>query len=156
MSKTSFPKTKRPEFSSLYLHFGLKFLPEVRHCVCWVLAEIWAPVSSHKIDNKFFIHHCQGWREGSFVCKLFDFFRGRILIRLTWNLSHFVPNSVGILMWNFRKKLFRENFSEILCKPRLSSTETCEILPYFLQFYYGSVFRWKNLDKYFHMLFAPR
>ena len=39
--------------------------------------------------------------------KLFDFFRGRILIRLTWNLSPFVPNSVEILSWNFRKKLFR-------------------------------------------------
>jgi len=25
---------------------------------------------------------------------------------------------VEILTWNFRKKLFRENFSEILCKPR--------------------------------------
>nr|XP_007133880.1 hypothetical protein PHAVU_011G216800g [Phaseolus vulgaris]ESW05874.1 hypothetical protein PHAVU_011G216800g [Phaseolus vulgaris] len=33
-----------------------------------------------------------------------------------------------------RKKLFRENFSEISCKPRLSSTETCEISPYFRQF----------------------
>jgi len=59
--------------------------------------------------------------------KLFDSFRGWILIRLTWNLSCFVPNLVEIPGWNFRKKLFRENFSEILCKPRLSFTETCEI-----------------------------
>jgi len=55
-------------------------------------------------------------------------------MRLTWYLSRSVPNSVEILTWNFRKKLFRENFLEILCKPRLSSTKTCEILPYFLQF----------------------
>jgi len=34
---------------------------------------------------------------------------------------------VEILTWNFREKLFRENFSEILCKPRLSSTKTPEI-----------------------------
>jgi len=54
---------------------------------------------------------------------------------------------VEILTWNFRKKLFRENFSEILCKPRLSSTETCEISPYFLQFYSGSVLRWKKLTQ---------
>ena len=59
--------------------------------------------------------------------KLFDFFRRWILIRLTWNLSRFVPNSGEILGWNLRKKLFRENFLEISCKPRLSSTETCEI-----------------------------
>ena len=51
--------------------------------------------------------------------KMFHFFRGWKLIRMTWNLSRFVSNSVVILGWNFRKKIFRENFSEILCKPRL-------------------------------------
>jgi len=66
-------------------------------------------------------------RKVRLCAKLFAFFRGWILIRLTWNLSHFVPNSVEILGWNFRKKLFRENFSKILWKSRLSSTETCEI-----------------------------
>jgi len=88
--------------------------------------------------------------------KLFDFFRGWILIRLTWNLSRFVPNSVEILMWNFRKILFWENFSEILCKPRLSSTKTYEISPYFPKLYSGSVSRWKSSHEYFHMLFASR
>ena len=76
--------------------------------------------------------------------------------RLTWNLSRFVQNSVEILTWNFRKKPFRETFSKILCKQRLSSPETCEILPYFLKFYSRFVLRWKNSHKYFHMLFAPR
>jgi len=33
-----------------------------------------------------------------------------------WNLSRFAPNSIEILTWNFVKKLFRENFSEILLK----------------------------------------
>jgi len=112
----------------------MKFLPDVRHCVYWVWAEIWGPDSSHRIGNKFFIDQCQSWKEGSFVCETIWFFRGRILIRLTWNLSRFVANSVEILTWNFRKKLFRENFSEILCKPRLSFTKTCEISPYFRQF----------------------
>ena len=95
-------------------------------------------------------------RRVHFCAKLFDFFRGWILIRLTWNLSCSVPNSVEILTWNFRKKIFRENFSEILCKPRLSSTKTCEIWPYFLQFYSGSVLCRKNSNKYFPMWFAPR
>jgi len=88
--------------------------------------------------------------------KVFYFFRGWILIRLTWNLSRFVPNSMEILTWNFSKKLFRENFQEILCKPRLSSTKTSEISLCFLKFYSRLVLRWKNSDKYFHMLFAPR
>jgi len=73
--------------------------------------------------------------------KLFDFFPRWILIRLTWNLSCFVWNLVEILTRNFRKKLLRENFSEILCKPRLSSSKTCEISPYFLQYFFGSVLR---------------
>ena len=82
---------------------------------------IWAPDSSQKIGSKCCIHHCQGWKEGSFVCEtvwffswvnthLFDFFRGWILICLTWNLCRFVPNLVEILAWNFRKNLFRKNF----------------------------------------------
>jgi len=51
--------------------------------------------------------------------KLFHLFLVWILIRLTWNLSRFLPNSVEILTWNFRKKLFRENFSEILLKTKV-------------------------------------
>jgi len=66
--------------------------------------------------------------------KLFDFFRGWILVRLTWNLSRFVPNSVEILKWDFRKNYFGRIFPTFSCKPRLSSTKTCEISPYFLQF----------------------
>ena len=65
--------------------------------------------------------------------KLFDFFPRWILIRLTWNLPPFVPNSVQILTWNFRKKLFRDNYSEILWKTK--AIKICEISPYFLQFY---------------------
>ena len=100
----------------------------------WVLAEIWGPDSSHKVGNKFFIDHYQGWKEGSFVCEIVWFFPGRILNSLTWNLSRFVPNLVEIITRNFRKKLFWENFSEILFKSRLSSTKTCEISPYFWNF----------------------
>jgi len=59
--KTGFVHSGSGTFYALLLeYFGLKFLPDVRHCVYWVLAEIWAPDSSHKIGNKFFIHNCQG------------------------------------------------------------------------------------------------
>ena len=46
----------------------------------------------------------------------------------------FGPKFSGDSYVGFQEKLFRENFLEILCKPRLSSTETCEISPYFRQF----------------------
>jgi len=83
--------------------------------------------------------------------KLFDFFRGWILIRLTWNLSRFVPNSVEMVGWNFRKKLFRENFSDILCKPKL-----VKFRPNFCNFILGPYCAEKNSHKHFRMLFAPR
>jgi len=143
-----------------------------------VLTEIWVPNSSHKIWNNFFINHWHDWKEDSFVCETVWFFPRWILTRLTWILSRLVPNSVAfcpkffrvlskilscfvrnsveIRTWNFTKKLVREIFSEILCKLRLYSTKTCEISPHFLRFYYGSVLRWKNSNKYPHMLFASR
>jgi len=86
--------------------------------------------------------------------KLFDFFPRRILICLTLDLSRFFPKSVEILTWNFNKKIFQETFSEILFKPRLSSTKICDFSPNFLQFYFASILRWKNSHKYFHMLFS--
>ena len=158
--KTNFVHSRSGTYYVLLLgYLDLKFIPDICHYVYWVLAEIWAPNSSHKICNKFFIHHCQSLKECSFLCETVWFFPRWILIRLTWNLSRFVPNSVEILTLNFRKKLFRENFSEILCKLRLSSTETCEISLYFLQFFLGpycvEIF-WNKSCKYFHMLFAPR
>jgi len=57
--------------------------------------------------------------KGRYVCgKLINFFRWWILIRLTWNLSRFVDNSVQILTWNLGKKLFRKNFSEIFTQTK--------------------------------------
>ena len=79
------------------------------------------------------------WAERK-VClwvKLFDFFPGWILIRLTLNLSPFVPNSVEILTRNFRRKPFWKNFSEVLCKPRLSSTKLVKFRPTFYNLFLG-------------------
>jgi len=41
-------------YALLLGYFGLKFLPDIRYYVYWVLAEVWAPNSSHNIGNKFF------------------------------------------------------------------------------------------------------
>ena len=53
-------------------------------------------------------------------------------------------------------KPFRKNFSEIFCKPRLSSCKTCEISAYSLQFFSVSVLHWKNSHKYFRILFCTQ
>jgi len=49
-------------------------------------------------------------RKVRLCAKLFHFFRRWILIRLTWNLSRFVPNSEEILTWNFKKKTISGEF----------------------------------------------
>jgi len=76
----------------------------------WVLAEVWAPDSSHKIDNKFFIHHCQEWKEGSFVCETVWFF--------SWVNSHpfqlqfvvFCPKLSGYSWVEFQEKTIQREF----------------------------------------------
>ena len=99
-------------FVTVSIKFWLRFEPRIRPT---------------RLAVDFLFVTFKAERKVRLCVKQFDFFRGWILIRLSWNLSRFVPNSVEILGWNFRKQLFRENFSEILCKPTLSSTETCEI-----------------------------
>ena len=47
---------------------------DIPNCVYWGLAKIWVPILNHRIWNKFFIHHCQGRKEGSFVCETVWFF----------------------------------------------------------------------------------
>ena len=89
-----------------------------------------AQIRPTRLAINFLLITASAERKIRLCAKLFDFFRGGILIRLALNLSRFVLNSVEIPTWNFRKNLFRENFSEILCKP----TETCKISPYFRQF----------------------
>ena len=97
--KTNFVHS-RPEtyFALLPEYSALKYLPDVRHCVYWVLAKIWAPDSSHKIGNKFFIHHCHGRKEGFFVCETDWFF--------SWVNTH--PFDLNFVA--FFSKLFQENF----------------------------------------------
>jgi len=54
--------------------FDMKFLPDVPYCLYWVVAEIKPSISSHKICNKFFIDHCQRWKEGPCMCETVFFF----------------------------------------------------------------------------------
>jgi len=155
--KNSFVQSRSETYYALLLgYFRLKFLTNICHCVYWVLADIWAADSSHKISNIFFYPHCQSWKEGSFVCETVWFFSLVNTHLFELKFIAFCPKFSGDSYVEIQKKLFRENFSEILCKARLSSTKTSGISPYFLQLYSASVLHWKNSHKYFHMLFAPR
>jgi len=85
------------------IEFWLRFQPQIR------------PIG---FEINFLFITARAERKARLCVKLFYFFPRSILIRLTWSLLHFVPNSVEILTWNFRKKLFWENFSEILLKTK--------------------------------------
>ncbi len=97
----------------------MTFLPDVRHCGYCVLAEIWASDLSHKTGNKLCIDLYQGWKEGSFVWNRLIFL---------WANTH--PFDLKFVALCLKFRIF-QNFSR---KLRLSSTKTCEISPYFLQF----------------------
>ena len=73
--KSSFVHSWSRTYNGLHLgYFCLKFVPDIRHCVYWVLDKIWPLDLSHNIRNKFFIPHYQNWKEGSFVCETVWFF----------------------------------------------------------------------------------
>ena len=107
--KTGFFHSRSGTYCALLLgYFGLNFLPDIRHCVCWVLAVVWAPDSSQKIGNKFLFLTARAEMKVRLCAKLFDSFRGWILIRLTWNLSQIQWRFLGgISGKNHSGKIFR-------------------------------------------------
>jgi len=156
--KTNFVHSRSRTYYTLLLgYFGVKFLPDVRHSVYWVLAETWAPDSSHKIGNKFFIHNCQGWKEGSFVCETVWFFSLVNTHPFGPKFVAFCPKFSGDSYVEFQKTTISgEFFKNFVQNQGISSTKTCEISPK-----YSSILFWvrialKIFPQVFHMLFAPR
>jgi len=109
-------------FVTVSTEFWLRFEPQIR---------------TTELAINFLFITARAERKVRLCIKLFHSFRGWILIRLTWNLSRFVPNSVEILTWNFRKKLFQENFSEILRKPRRPLPKLVKFRPTLWNFILG-------------------
>jgi len=111
------------KFFTVSVEFWLRFEPYIRP----TRLELYFLFITSRAERK--VHLC---------AKLFDFF--------SWVNTHsfdlkFVAFchkfSVGFLV-EFQEKLFREDFSQILYKPRLSYTKTCEISPTFCNFVPGS------------------
>ena len=90
--------------------FGQQFLLDVRHCVYWVLAKIWGPDSSHKIGNKFFINHCQGRKEGSFVCETVWYFSWANTRPFDLKFVAFCPKFNGDSYVEFQEKTISGEF----------------------------------------------
>jgi len=117
--KTSFVHSETGTYYALLLgYFGMKFLPDIHHCVYWVLDDTWAPHSFQNIFNNSWPPRLKG--RFVFVWNCLIFFLGEYssiwpqIFRVLFQIQ------LRLFTWNFRKKLFRENFSEILYKPRLS------------------------------------
>jgi len=79
-----------------------------------VPTEFWLRLGPQIHPTRFAINcsfiNARAERKVRLYVKLYEFFPKWILIRLTWKLPGFFLNSVDILTWNFRKKLFWENF----------------------------------------------
>ena len=149
--KTSFVHSRSGTYYALLLGcFGLKFLPDVRHCVYWVLAEIWGPDSSHKIDNKFFIDHCQGWKEGSFLCETVWFFSWANTDPFDLKFATFCPKLSGDSYMEFQEKTISEEFFRNFVQTK-GLPKHVKFRPTFWYFCSGSILRWKRSHKYVHM-----
>jgi len=155
--KTSFVRSGSwTYYALLFGCFGLKFLPDIRNCVYWVLAEIWASDSSHKISNKFFIDHCQSWREGSFVCETVSFFSWVNTHLFDLKFVAFYTKFSGHSYVEFQEKNYSGRIFQKFCADQsYSLPKLVKLRPTFCNFYSGSVSHWKNSHKYFHILFAP-
>ena len=91
-------------FVTVSIEYWMRFDPQIRPT---------------EISINFLFIIARAERKVRLCVKLFDFFTRRILIVLTQNLLCFVPNSVEILTWSFKKKIFQENISEILLKTKV-------------------------------------
>jgi len=91
------------------------------------MAEVWAPGSSHKIGNKSFIRHCQGWEEGSFVCETILFFSWVNTHPFELKFVAFCPKFSGDSWVEFQEKTILGEFFRNFVQTKVSSTETCEI-----------------------------
>ena len=106
------------------------------------------PNLSNKIWNKFCIQHCQHLKEVSFVCEtVWLFFMGEYS-----SVSPEIFRVLSPIQSRFFREICRKNyfgriFHKFYWKPRVSSTETCEISPYFRQFYSGFVLRWEKFTQ---------
>ena len=111
--KTSFVHSRSKTYYALLLmYFGMKFLLDVCHRICWVLAEIWAPDSSHKIGNKFCIHHCQG-----FVCETVWFFSWANTHPFDLKFVAFCPKFNGDSYVEFQEETISGEFSRNFKNP---------------------------------------
>jgi len=79
---------------------------------------ILTPDSSHKIGNKYFIDHCQGWKKGSFMCETVWFFSWVNTHSFDIKFVAFCPIFSGDSYVGFQENLFRENFWEIFVQTK--------------------------------------
>jgi len=70
----------------------------------------WAPDSSHKTGNKFFIHHYQSWKEGSFVCKTVWFYSWVNTHPFDQKFVAFCPKFSGNSYVEFQAKIISGEF----------------------------------------------
>jgi len=150
--KTSFVHFRSGTYYALLFgYFGLKFLPDIRHYVYWVSTEIWGPNSSHIICNKFFIHHCQGRKESSFVCETVLFFSQVNTHPFDLKFVTFGPKFSPDSYVEFQEKTILGNFFEILLKTKAILYRN--LWNFAILF---AILFWVRIAlKKFHTLFAP-
>jgi len=139
-------------YALLVEYFGLKFLPDILHCVYWDFYEVWGLDSSHKIGNKFFICHCQGSKEGSFVCETIWFF----FVGEYSSVWPEICRVLSLIQWRFLGGLSGKNYSGRIFQKFFANQgyplpKLVKFRPNFYNFILGPY----CAHKHFLMCFAP-
>jgi len=156
--KTSFLHSRSETYYALFLgSFGLKFLPDIRHCVYWVLAKIWAPNSSHKIGNKFLFIPARAENKVLYVWNCLIFFLGEY--SSVWPETCCVLPQIQsrFLRGILTKSYFGRIFWKFCANQGYPLPKFVKFRPTFCNFILGSYcFEnfWKHSHKYFHMFFV--
>jgi len=87
------------------------------------------------MGNKYFIDHCQGWKEALSVCETVWFFSWVNTHLFDLTFVTFCPKFSGDYYMEFQEKTISEIFSEIFVQTKaIFYQNLCEIPPYFLEF----------------------
>jgi len=139
--------------------FDLKFLPDFSYFVYWVVTEIWASNSLHKICNNFLFIIATTERNVRFCLKLFDHCLTKYssvwaeICRVSSQilLGFFHKITTIISFWKMVQKLLALNGAPLskYAKFRLS------YFNFILSSYHAEKF-WKHLQKYFYMSFLSQ
>jgi len=109
--KTGFAHSRSRTYCVLLLgYFGLKLLPDIRHCAYWVVVEIWAQTRPTRFAINFLFITARAKRKVRFVCEIVWYFSWVNTHPLDLKFVAFSPKFSGDSYMEFQEKTISGEF----------------------------------------------